>query len=208
MIRSFSHKGLQELFESGKSRKVRPDQAARILRRLDALDRATEPGDLDLPGFGFHPLRGLPKRFSVMVNGPWRITFEWIDGEPWKIDLEQYHQESAMATRTPSRAPAPTVTLRNRRRPTHPGAILREDVLPELRMTVTEAARLLGISRQTLHKILAESSPITAEMALRLGKFCGNGPGLWLRMQQQVDLWDAERQLSGELKKIPLAKAG
>ena len=57
-------------------------------------------------------------------------------------------------------------------------------------MTVTEAAGRLGISRQTLHKILAERSPVTAEMALRLGKFCGNGPGLWLRLQQQVDLWE------------------
>lgn len=91
VIRSFSHKGLQELFETGHSRKVRPDQVARILRRLDALDRVAEPGELDLPGFGFHGLRGLPKRFSVMVNGPWRITFEWIDGEPWNVDLEQYH---------------------------------------------------------------------------------------------------------------------
>ncbi len=94
-----------------------------------------------------------------------------------------------------------------RRRPTHPGAILREDVLPDLQMSVTEAAGRLGISRQTLHKILAEKSPVTAEMALRLGKFCGNGPGLWLRMQQQVDLWDAERSLSRELAKISLAKA-
>ena len=95
----------------------------------------------------------------------------------------------------------------SRRRPTHPGAILREDVLPDLQMSVTEAAARLGISRQTLHKILAEKSPVTAEMALRLGKFCGNGPGLWLRMQQQVDLWDAERTLARELAKISLARA-
>lgn len=94
-----------------------------------------------------------------------------------------------------------------RRRPTHPGAILREDVLPDLAMSVTEAARRLGVSRQTLHKILAETSPVTAEMALRLGKFCGNGAGLWLRMQQQVDLWEAERALARELAKISLAKA-
>ena len=73
-------------------------------------------------------------------------------------------------------------------------------------MSVTEAAGRLGISRQTLHKILAEKSPVTAEMALRLGKFCGNGPGLWLRMQQQVDLWDAERTLARELAKISLAR--
>ena len=100
-----------------------------------------------------------------------------------------------------------TESIHARRRPTHPGAILREDVLPDLQMSVTEAAGRLGISRQTLHKILAEKSPVTAEMALRLGKFCGNGPGLWLRMQQQVDLWDAERTLVRELAKISLAKA-
>lgn len=201
MIRSVAHEGLQELFESGKSRKVRPDQIARILRRLDALDRALEPGDLDLPGFAFHALRGLPKRWSVMVNGPWRITFEWIESEPWNVDLEPYHEEL-------SRSHAMTIeSTRGRRRPTHPGAILREDVLPDLQMSVTEAAGRLGISRQTLHKILAEKSPVTAEMALRLGKFCGHGPGLWLRMQQQVDLWDAERSLARDLAKIPLAKA-
>ena len=101
----------------------------------------------------------------------------------------------------------PALAHRPGRRPTHPGAILREDVLPELRLSVTETARRLGISRQTLHKILAEKSPVTAEMALRLGKFCGNGPGLWLRMQQQVDLWDAERALQKELARISLARA-
>lgn len=98
-------------------------------------------------------------------------------------------------------------TARERRRPTHPGAILREDVLPDLQMSVTEAARRLRVSRQTLHKILAEKSPVSAEMALRLGKFCGNGPGLWLRMQQQVDLWEAEHALARDLAQISLAKA-
>jgi len=93
------------------------------------------------------------------------------------------------------------------RRPTHPGALLREDVLPDLQVSVTEAARRLGVSRQTLHKILTEKSPVSAEMALRLGKFCGNGPGLWLRMQQLVDLWEAERALARELAKISLARA-
>ena len=70
---------------------MRQDLIERIVRRLDALDQAQAPGDLDLPGFGLHPLRGLPKRYGVMINGLWRITFEWIDGEPWNLDLEQYH---------------------------------------------------------------------------------------------------------------------
>ena len=73
--------------------------------------------------------------------------------------------------------------VREQRCPTHPGALLKEDVLPALRLPVAEAARQLGVSRQTLYKILGQASPVTPEMALRLGKWCGNGPGLWLRMQ-------------------------
>ncbi len=70
-------------------------------------------------------------------------------------------------------------------------------------MSVSEAARQLRVSRQTLHRILAGTAAVTPEMAVRLGKFCGNGPGLWLRMQQAYDLWHAERQLRAELEKIP-----
>jgi antitoxin HigA-1 len=86
---------------------------------------------------------------------------------------------------------------------THPGALLRDDVLPALRLTVKDAAEKLGVSRQTLHAILLEKSAVTPEMAVRLGKFCGNGPDLWLRMQMAHDLWQAERDLSETVKKIP-----
>ena len=79
--------------------------------------------------------------------------------------------------------------------PVHPGEILREDVLPSLEMPVSTAAKHLGVTRQQLHRILAGTASITPEMALRLGKFCGNGPDLWLRMQQRHDLWRAERLL-------------
>ena len=92
------------------------------------------------------------------------------------------------------------------RRPTHPGAVLRNTVLPALKMSVSEAASSLGISRQMLHKILAETNPITPEMAVRIGKFCGNGPELWLGMQQAVDLWDARQKLAAEIDKIPTPK--
>jgi antitoxin HigA-1 len=90
-----------------------------------------------------------------------------------------------------------------RRAPTHPGEVLREDVLPALGKPVAEVARELRISRQTLHAILAETAAVTPAMALRLGKFCGNGPNLWLNMQKARDLWHAERQLAEELKSIP-----
>ncbi len=89
-----------------------------------------------------------------------------------------------------------------KRPPIHPGEIMREDVIPALGLSVSEAARQMGVSRQQLHRILACTHPITTEMALRIGKFAGNGPGLWLRMQQSYDLWYAERRMKGELSKI------
>jgi addiction module HigA family antidote len=91
--------------------------------------------------------------------------------------------------------------------PTHPGAILREDVLPALKMPVLKAAKSLGVSRQMLHKILSEKAPVTPEMAVRLGKFCGNGPDVWLAMQSSYDLAIAKRALADEVKRIPTAKA-
>ena len=58
---------------------------------MDALKQAETLRDLNVPGFDFHPLRGKPQRYSLHVNGPWCITFEWRDGAAWQVDLEQYH---------------------------------------------------------------------------------------------------------------------
>jgi len=89
------------------------------------------------------------------------------------------------------------------RRPTHPGEILREDVLPALGVGVTEAAQLLRISRMTLYRILSGKASVTPEMAVRIGKLCGNGPVVWVRMQEAHDLWGAERKLAEEVAAIP-----
>jgi proteic killer suppression protein len=91
MIASFRHKGLQEVFEKGSSARVQTMLLERILRRLDALDAAKSPEALNIPGFDFHGLRGKPKRFSVHVNGPWCITFEWQGEDAVNVDLENYH---------------------------------------------------------------------------------------------------------------------
>ena len=89
------------------------------------------------------------------------------------------------------------------REPTHPGILLREDVLPALKLSVSAAARQLGVTRQTLHRIMAGEMAVSPEMAVRLGKFCGNGAGLWLRMQANYDLWHAERRLKKQIALIP-----
>ena len=88
------------------------------------------------------------------------------------------------------------------RQPLHPGEILREDVLPALGLSISEMARRLGVSRQQVHWVLACTHPVTVEMALRIGRLVGNGPGIWLRLQQNYDLWHAEQGLSSELEKI------
>lgn len=93
------------------------------------------------------------------------------------------------------------------REPVHPGEVLREDVLPALGMSVVAAAERLRISRQTLHRILSGRAGISPEMALRLGKFCGNGPDIWLRMQEAYDLWHARRVMAAELSAIKTVKA-
>ena len=85
--------------------------------------------------------------------------------------------------------------------PTHPGELLREDVIPATRKTKAEIARLLGISRQHLHGILAERKPVSAEVSVRLGKLFGNGAGLWIRMQAAYDEWQASRAV--DVSKIP-----
>jgi len=99
------------------------------------------------------------------------------------------------------------IAKRDRNRsPRHPGEVLREDVLPALAMSVTDAAAALNVTRQTLHRVLAGATAVTPEMALRLGRFCGNGPDLWLRMQAAYDLWHTERRLADELASIKTAK--
>lgn len=87
--------------------------------------------------------------------------------------------------------------------PVHPGEILREDVLPALGKSKAEIARLLGVSRQSLYDIINERQPVTAQMALRIGKLCGNGPDIWLRLQEAWDLNAAEAKMGEALAAIP-----
>ena len=101
----------------------------------------------------------------------------------------------------------PKSKLSKSRAPTHPGEILREDVLPALNMSVTDAAKELGISRQTLHRLLVGTIGVSPEMALRLGRWCGNGPNVWLRMQVAFDLWHTERAMADALADIPSHQA-
>ena len=81
-----------------------------------------------------------------------------------------------------------------KRKPTHPGAVLREDVLPALDMSQTEFAKRLDVSRVTVSEVLLEKRPLSTDMAVRVGRLLGSTPESWLRMQEAVDLWEAQQQ--------------
>ncbi len=91
-----------------------------------------------------------------------------------------------------------------KRCPTHPGALLREDMIPATGRTKVEIAGLLGISRQHLYDILNERKPVSPEIAVRLGKLFGDGAGIWTRMQAAYDTWQAERNI--DVSRIPTLK--
>ena len=79
--------------------------------------------------------------------------------------------------------------------PTHPGELLRDDIFPAIKMSKTEIAAAIGISRQHLYDILSERKPVSPEVAVRLGKAFGDGPDVWLRMQAAYDAWHASRRV-------------
>jgi toxin HigB-1 len=92
MIKLFRSRGLKELHDTGRTAKIDSRMHQRIIRRLDALKQARRPEDMNLPGFDFHPLQGFrPTRYTVHVNGPWCITFEFEDEQATQVDYEQYH---------------------------------------------------------------------------------------------------------------------
>ena len=92
MIKSFHHKGLKKYFETGSKSGIQSIHAKRLRMQLVALDTAAVIEDVDIPGFKLHPLKGSDKdRWSIWVNGNWRITFEFRDGHAFVLDYEDYH---------------------------------------------------------------------------------------------------------------------
>ena len=94
-----------------------------------------------------------------------------------------------------------------KRRPTHPGEILREDVIPALNITQGEFARTLGVSRRTVNEILREKRPVTVDTAHRLARALDTSPDVWLGLQQDIDLWDALEANGAEYERIKPLKA-
>lgn len=91
MIQSFRRRGLARLWNEADARGVPSELLGRLRQRLTALDAARSLHDLQIPGWRLHRLQGKPTRHALAVSGPWRLTFEWNDGDAWRLDLEQYH---------------------------------------------------------------------------------------------------------------------
>ncbi len=92
-----------------------------------------------------------------------------------------------------------------KRKPTHPGKIIQEDYLRTLSITITEMASTLGVSRKTLSKIINEKGSITPDMALRLGRALDTTPELWMNLQKNYDLWQAEHMSKDWQKVRPIS---
>ena len=88
------------------------------------------------------------------------------------------------------------------RRPVHPGEILREDFMPDYRLTVSVLADALGVSRQSVNELVREHRAVSPEMALRLGRLFGNSPEFWLNLQRAVDLYDTAAATRDEVQHI------
>ena len=92
MIKSFKHKGLEQFFESGTTRGIKWSHTQKLRMQLAALDTAHAIEDLDIPGYRLHPLKGNRKGiWSITVNGNWRITFEFKEGNVYIVNYEDYH---------------------------------------------------------------------------------------------------------------------
>jgi proteic killer suppression protein len=190
MIKSFRHKGLERFFKAGSKRGIKPAHASRLSRQLQALDSAVSAEDMDHPGWRLHPLTGsLAGHWSIDVSGNWRLTFAFEDDDVVLVDYQDYHWR-AWSKRAMSE-------MFN---PPHPGAILREDVLPGLGISVKDAATQLAVSRATLSRVINEHAAISAEMALKLEDwydrlgYKGGRAEHWLKMQLSYDLWRARQR--------------
>ncbi len=91
MVGSFRHKGLEEIYVTGRARRIGAEHIRRCVRILQLLEVAGQPADMNIAGFRFHGLQGKPKRWSVRVTANYRITFGWSGENALDVDLEDYH---------------------------------------------------------------------------------------------------------------------
>jgi antitoxin HigA-1 len=161
----------------GTARRVAPEHLEKLRDILALLDRSRRPDDMNVPGFRLHPLTGGRRgHWAVWISGNSRLT-------PWMWTMST------------------TIEMRERisramHNPPHPGGIVRRQCLEPLRLTVTDAAKGLGVTRQALSDLVNEKVGISVDMAIRLSKAFGSNPEAWLGMQTAYDLWQARDRMT------------
>ncbi len=142
---------------------------------LADLNDASMPSDVDFAGYLIHPLRdNLKGMWSISISGNWRVTFRFEDGEIHDVDLVDCHQLEDMIMAMKS--------------PPHPGRSIKHNCLRPLGQSVTECARVLGVARLTLSRVLNGHAAISTEIAIRLEKPGWSNADFWLRRQTAYDL--------------------
>ena len=165
--------------ERGDERRIHPWHRETVRDILVRLNASATPSDMDLPSFRLHPLKGVyAGLWAVGVFANWRVIFRFDDGHTAEVDYLDCHWE------------ATHMLMHN---PPHPGAFIRRQCLEPLGLTLTEAARGLSVSRNTLSMLLKGRLRISPEMAIRLSEAFGGSPECWLTQQMQFDLWHAQR---------------
>jgi antitoxin HigA-1 len=191
MITGFKHKGLERFFLRGTKAGIQPRHAARLRLILARSHASTRPQDIYLPGLDLHELKGDRQgTWAVKVSGNWRVTFVFRGEDAESVDYEDYHWGVTMLMHNPP----------------HPGEILRTLCLEPLGLSVTEAAKALGVSRKTLSSLLNGRTGISPEMAVRLSIAFDTSAESWMRQQAQYDLWHAEQRRSAlKVQKLSVA---
>jgi len=180
MIKSFKHKGLETFFYIGSQENIERENISRLERVLDRLHAAHRPNDMWYPGSNLQAIPGDEReRYAVEVSEERRIFFAFAKGHAFDVDYVDL----------PPRRKGMTEM---KRRPIHPGKIIREDYLKPLGLTITHLAETIGVSRKTLSKIVNGKGSVSPDMALRLSRAFGTSPEFWLNLQKHYDLWQAE----------------
>ena len=180
MIKSFKHKGLETFFYTGSHENIEQEDVGRLERVLDRLHAAFRLRDMEYPNSNLQTASGNKKeRYIVEVSEKRWIFFSFTKGHAFDVDYLDLPSRSKNMTEM-------------KRRPIHPGRIIREDYLKPLGLTITHLAETIGVSRKTLSKIVNGKGSISPDLALRLSRAFGTSPEFWLNLQKHYDLWQAE----------------
>jgi addiction module HigA family antidote len=198
MIRSFKGKFAESILQGRIVPKGFPANLAKVARRkLIMVDAAAFLEALNSPpGNRLESLKGdLAGKHSIRINDQWRIVFRWTDAGPEDVEIIDYQTGRMWLPNRSSH-------MANKLPPIHPGEILREEFLVPLKLTPYAVAAALNVPRTRIERIAREEKPVTADTALRLGKFFKTGAAFWMNIQTRFDLETAEDALAPQIKKI------